>query len=168
MVFASVDDATRCWIKGRKFSLAGLLADPTGAAAVAPSPDSTSSKAARSSKASSGAAAPAIGGGAAMPAAGSRAAAPAAGSGAALPAGDSGMAGAADGNDASNGSSNGGNDGSNGDSSSEDKAGAAAAGCPSATAGLAQQFSGGSMAIFRLAPQDYHRCAGRVETWAVA
>lgn len=25
--FATIDDATRCWIKGRKFSLAGLLAD---------------------------------------------------------------------------------------------------------------------------------------------
>ena len=36
MVYGSVGDATRCWIKGKRFSLAGLLADTaagTGAAA---------------------------------------------------------------------------------------------------------------------------------------
>lgn len=131
-MFASVDDATRCWIKGRKFSLAGLLADPTVAGGVAPSPDSSSSKAARgSSKASSGTATPT----------------PAAASGAAMPAGDGGAASAAD----AKGSSS-----SMGGSSGEAE-GAAAAGALSATAGLAEQFNGGSMAIFRLAPQDYHR-----------
>ncbi|KAI7845326.1 hypothetical protein COHA_001168 [Chlorella ohadii] len=94
MVYASVDDATRCWIKGRKFSLAGLLADPTVAAAVAPSPESKTD---------------------------------------------------------AKGSSSSSMGGSNGEAE------AAAAGTLSATAGLAEQFRGGSMAIFRLAPQDYHR-----------
>lgn len=149
IVFASVGDATRCWIKGRKFSLAGLLADTTAAAVVAPSPDSISGKAARASKASNGAATPAPD------------------SSVAAPAGDEGNAtssaaahdkegSAADGKGSS--SSLGGSSGE----ATEPAAAAAGAGVLSATAGLAEQFSGGSMAIFRLAPQDYHRCAGRV------
>ncbi|EFN59934.1 hypothetical protein CHLNCDRAFT_16852, partial [Chlorella variabilis] len=35
-VFNSVDDATRCWIKGKKFSLAGMLGDAGAAAAASP------------------------------------------------------------------------------------------------------------------------------------
>lgn len=33
MVYRNIDDATRCWIKGRRFSLAGLLGDAAAAEA---------------------------------------------------------------------------------------------------------------------------------------
>lgn len=144
IVFASVNDATRCWIKGRKFSLAGLLADPTAAAVVAPSPDSSSGKAGRASKASSGAATPAPDSSVAAPAG-------AEGNATSSAAAESKEGSAADGKGSS--SSLG---GSNGEAT-EPAVAVAGAGVLSATAGLAEQFSGGSMAIFRLAPQDYHR-----------
>lgn len=110
-MFASVDDATRCWVKGHRFSLAGLLADRTAcapAAALAAGPAASKASSAEELRPEASAASKA--------------------SKASLASlGESSEAG-----------------GNGGDGS---EAGGRVAG---GTDGLAAQFEGGSMAIFRL------------------
>ena len=145
MVFNSVGDATRCWIKGRKFSLAGMLGDMFGAASAAPS---TANLGNNSDNADSAA----DGGSGKDGVAGGAAAAEG------LPEGGS----ESDDEDTRQLRSMMGKlalsatDASTGSFKSASSGGCSAEG--SGTGGLsAAQFEGGSMVICRLAPQDYHR-----------
>lgn len=190
-VFDSLSDATRCWIKGRRFSIAGLLADPTAAPPAAskaaaahtrePSTgdDSLSVSSTNASTSANASGTGLVGVAASVDsdvAAASAAAAAYSGAG----GGGSGVAAAARNaldtdsdvrallaGTAALGIGGGGGSGSAAKASSQGGSAAAAGGA--GTAGLAAAFEGGSMAIFRLAPQDYHRSVwGEVEGLVLA